>query len=119
MIFENFCFRGKSQIDFNFIYRHLALKIQTHTPTMLKKMPKIDETVFPIDICIFIWFGLYQATGVSERRTSQFLAWNVFLLLKRRVFPKGVAGKKLIPTLEIGPRTLTLYLFSLLGAEYV
>ena len=36
---------------------------------MVKKMPKIDETVFPIEICIFIWFGFYQTTGVSERRT--------------------------------------------------
>ena len=52
-------------------------------------------------------------SGVSARRTSWFLAWNVFLLLKRCTFWKGASGKNIIPVLASGPRTLAIYLFSL------
>ena len=59
------------------------------------------------------------ATGVSNIRTNQFLAWNVFLLLQRRAFRKEASGTNLSPTLVIGPRSLAIYLFSLLGAVYI
>ena len=70
--------------------------------------------VFSVDLA-FIKF----ATGISNIRTSQFLAWNVFLLLQRRAFPKEASGTNLSPTLVIGPRSLAIYLFSLLGTVYI
>ena len=54
------------------------------------------------------------ATGVSTRCTCRFLAWNIFLLLKRRAFRKEASGTNLITALVSGPRTLAIYLFSLL-----
>ena len=58
--------------------------------------------VFSVDLA-FVKF----ATSVSARRTSRFLAWNVFLLLKRRVFRreslKETTGKSLIPALVSDP----------------
>ena len=95
----------------------MTLKIQTHPPTYLsvtgQKMPKINETVllrlvFSVDLT-FIKF----ATGILARRTSRFLACNVFLLLKCQVFRKEASGKNLIPTLLSG------HLFSLSGTVYI
>ena len=54
--------------------------------------------VFSVDLA-FVKF----ATSVSARRTSRFLAWNVFLLLKRRVFRRETTGKSLIPALVSDP----------------
>ena len=70
--------------------------------------------VFSVDLA-FIKF----VTGISNIRTSQFLAWNVFLLLQRRAFWKEASGTNLSPTLVIGPRSLAIYLFSLLGTVYI
>ena len=42
----------------------MTLKIQTHPPTYrgvtLQKMPKIDQTVLPVEIRIFRWFDFYE-----------------------------------------------------------
>ena len=70
--------------------------------------------VFSVDLT-FIKF----ATAVSARRMSRFLAWNGFILLKRREFRKKASGTNLIPVLVIFPRTLAIYLFSLLGTVYI
>ena len=70
--------------------------------------------VFSVDLA-FIKF----VTGISNIRTSQFLAWNVFLLLQRRAFWKEASGTNLSSTLVIGPRSLAIYLFSLLGTVYI
>ena len=64
--------------------------------------------VFSVDLA-FIKF----VTGVSARRMNRFLAWNFFLLLKRREFHKQTSGPSFIPALVKGPRTLAIYLFSL------
>ena len=92
----------------------MTLKIQTHPPTYVsvtgQKMPKIDKTVLPVEICFSVGLVFIKfATGVSARRTSRFLAWNVFLLLKRRAFWKEASGANLIPVLVISPRTLAIY----------
>ena len=95
----------------------MMLKIQTHPPTYLsvtgQKMSKIDETVLPVEICFSVDLAFIKfVTGISARRTSRFLAWNVFLFLKRRASRKEASGANLIPVLAIGPRTSAIYLFS-------
>ena len=83
-------------------------------------MTKIGETVLPVGISFFsVGLGFIKFTGVSNKRTNQFLAWNVFLLLQRRAFRKEASGTNLSPTLVIGPRSLAIYLFSLLGIVYI
>ena len=77
-------------------------------------MPKIDKIVLPVGIFYSVDFAFIKfATGVSARRTSRFLTWKVFLLLKRRAFREEASGANLIPALASGPRTLAIYLFSL------
>ena len=51
------------------------------------------------------------ALSVSARHTSQFLAWNVFLLLKLHILEKA-SETNLIPVIMHYPRTFTSYLFS-------
>ena len=102
----------------------MTLKIQTNPPTYLsvtgQKMPKIAETVFPLRFVFSVDLAFIKfALGVSAGRASRFLAWNVFLLLKRRAFGKEVSGTNLIPAVVIDPRTLAIYLFSLLGAVQI
>ena len=83
-------------------------------------MPKSDETVLSVEICISVDLAFIKfATGVSARRMSRLLAWNVFLLLNRRTFWKEASGIDLIPTLMRDPRILAIYLFSLLGTVYI
>ena len=72
------------------------------------------RSVFSVDFD-FIKF----ATSVPARRTSQFLVWNVFLLLKCCAFWKEASLTNLIPAIESGPRTLAIYLFFLLEIVYI
>ena len=72
------------------------------------------QFVFSVDLG-FIKF----ATGASARHMSRFLAWNIFLLLKRSVFWKETSERNLIRALASGPRTLAICLFSVLGAVFI
>ena len=78
------------------------------------KLQCLLRFVFSVNLA-FIKF----ATGESARCTSQCLTWNVFLLLKCHIFRKEASGTNLIPVLVIGPRTLAIYLFSLIGTVYI
>ena len=51
------------------------------------------------------------ALSVSARHTSQFLSWNVFLLLKLHISEKA-SKTNLIPVIMHYPRTFSSYLFS-------
>ena len=102
----------------------MTLKIQTHPTNYLsvtgQKIPKIDETVLPVEIVFSVNFAFIKfATGVSARLTNRCLAWNVFPLLRCRTFRKEASGTNLIPALVGGPRTLAIYLFSLIGTVYI
>ena len=59
------------------------------------------------------------ATDLSAKRKSRFLAWNYFFLLTYCIFRKEPSGTNLIPAIVTVPRTLTIYLFSLIGTVLI
>ena len=96
----------------------MTLKIQTHThPPTLASLAKICQKSMKLYYLLRFVFSvnfafIKFAAGVSTRRTSRFLAWNIFLLLKCRTFWKEASGTNLIPALVSGPKTLSIYLLN-------
>ena len=85
----------------------------THPSTLAsldKKWQELTKLHCLLRLVFFVDLAFKKfASGVSPRCTSRFLAWNVFLLLKRRTFWKVDPGTNLIPVLVSRPRSLTMY----------
>ena len=97
---------------FKFILRHTTLKILTQPPTNLgvtdQKMPKIDRTVFSVEISKF---GFYQVRyGCIRNRYESIFSLKCLSLVNSRAaqFRKKLQAR-LIPALVIGPNTVLIY----------